>query len=254
MEDSHSTLNIDLATKYLSGECDTLEIQRFEEQLASSPQLQSEFEHLKAKRESSSQPKLDVNPTKSSTKVSATPSEIIPASNIDSKGFSRAIAAAVIATLCVGTLFWYLTKSDLERFSSSENIASLTLSDGSEITLQGNSWIDFPAEFEGDSRRVSLNGTAFFKVTADENHPFIVETQVGRVIAIGTTFEVTTRDKVSELVVMVEEGTVEVSNRASTTYTQVKDGQICTLSNNLKGLVVKEMDDDSHFLWKNKTH
>ena len=49
------------------------------------------------------------------------------------------------------------------------------LPDGSEVWLNAESSLEFPTSFS-NSRKVILNGEAYFKVTRDESKPFIVST------------------------------------------------------------------------------
>ena len=45
-----------------------------------------------------------------------------------------------------------------------------TLPDGTEVTLNSNSVLTYPAEFVGKERRLSLQGEAYFSVTKDAEH------------------------------------------------------------------------------------
>ena len=51
---------------------------------------------------------------------------------------------------------------------------SVTLSDGTQVQLNGNSRIEYPVIFSRKQRNVKLSGEAFFEVKHDERHPFIV--------------------------------------------------------------------------------
>jgi transmembrane sensor len=253
MEQLSSNIDFELAAKYLAGGSDASEISQFESWLSISVQNQLEFDELRAIWNVPTEPFNEVGIDGAWNKVSNQVSETIQTKLLNINSFSWAIATSVMVMLCVGTAFWYLTKSELEHFESGDYIATLTLSDGTEIALQEDSWIDYPAEFDGRLRQVKLDGTAYFKVASDKEHPFIIETHAGIIKVVGTAFEVNTRDEISDLVVEVEEGTVEVANRANTNFTKVTAGQICTLGNDLTKLTVVEIDDPSPFFWKDKT-
>ena len=69
---------------------------------------------------------------------------------------------------------------------------SLTLSDGTEVTLNADSRLRFPFHFYGQTREVYLQGEAFFKVAKDSKHPFIVHTPLTKVQVVGTQFNINT--------------------------------------------------------------
>lgn len=48
---------------------------------------------------------------------------------------------------------------------------SVTLSDGTQVQLNGNSRIEYPVIFSRKQRNVKLSGEAFFEVKHDERHP-----------------------------------------------------------------------------------
>jgi transmembrane sensor len=67
---------------------------------------------------------------------------------------------------------------------------TIMLSDGTKVHLNAASELDFPTEFIGSQRYVSLRGEAYFDVAKDAEHPFIVHTQYGNIRVLGTTFNV----------------------------------------------------------------
>lgn len=66
----------------------------------------------------------------------------------------------------------------------------LTLSDGTKVWLNSASVLTFPTVFAEDLRRVQLIGEAFFEVSPDAGHPFIVVTPKMEVKVLGTSFNV----------------------------------------------------------------
>ncbi len=67
---------------------------------------------------------------------------------------------------------------------------NLTLSDGTQIWLNGESSLRYPVNFTTEKRIVTLTGQAYFEVSKDEEHPFIVITQNMNIEVIGTSFDV----------------------------------------------------------------
>lgn len=66
----------------------------------------------------------------------------------------------------------------------------VTLPDGSLVWLNADSKISFPEQFVGKERNVRVEGEAFFQVTKDAKHPFVVTTDFFNTTVHGTTFNV----------------------------------------------------------------
>ncbi|TDD98698.1 FecR family protein [Flavobacterium cellulosilyticum] len=89
---------------------------------------------------------------------------------------------------------------------------NVTLSDGTRICLNSGSSLRFPVRFiKGLKREVFLEGEAFFNVTKDKLHPFVVNADAVHVQVLGTKFNVSSyaEDKVVNTVLV--EGSVALS-------------------------------------------
>ncbi len=67
----------------------------------------------------------------------------------------------------------------------------VVLEDGSEVWLNAQSRLIYPETFDGEERRVELEGEAYFKVKKDTEKPFIVVSGQQQVRVYGTEFNVT---------------------------------------------------------------
>ena len=63
------------------------------------------------------------------------------------------------------------------------------LEDSSRVWLNADSRLRYPSRFEGEERRIELEGEAYFEVRRGER-PFVVETSRGDVRVLGTSFDV----------------------------------------------------------------
>ena len=91
---------------------------------------------------------------------------------------------------------------------TSETIKNSTLPDGSIITLNENSSLQYPQKFSDfTERRIKLKGEVFVKVVPDKTKPFIVETDEVWVEVTGTEFSVNARPG-EDIEVFVKEGEV----------------------------------------------
>ena len=92
--------------------------------------------------------------------------------------------------------------------ASGESTRMDTLPDGSIVTLNKNSEVDYPSRFKGDSRTIALKGEAFFNVTPNKKKPFIIHVNDVTVRVVGTSFNVRSVNGTTE--VIVETGVVQV--------------------------------------------
>lgn len=83
------------------------------------------------------------------------------------------------------------------------------LPDGSEVWLNAESTIEFPAAFLGNERQVLLKGEAYFKVARNEECPFIVTSDRMKVRVLGTEFNFKSYPSETSHVSLVK-GSVEV--------------------------------------------
>lgn len=77
-----------------------------------------------------------------------------------------------------------------EMNSPGRRVSKIRLGDGTLVTLNAESQLRYPAEFKGDSREVYLSGEAFFDVSKDAQHPFVIHTEKINIKVLGTTFDV----------------------------------------------------------------
>ena len=66
----------------------------------------------------------------------------------------------------------------------------ITLPDGSKVWLNADSKISFPERFTGKNRNVKVDGEAYFEVSKDQKHPFIVTTDFFTTTVHGTVFNI----------------------------------------------------------------
>lgn len=91
-------------------------------------------------------------------------------------------------------------------------VSYFDLPDGSQVWLNSGSTLTYPSVFRGGKREVRLDGEGYFKVKADKEHPFYVQTENGiRVMAYGTRFNINAYREHNNIETLLEEGKVDVS-------------------------------------------
>ena len=110
-----------------------------------------------------------------------------------------------------------------------DNVRSLDvlLSDGTRVWLNGESELRFPSEFSDARREVWLRGEAFFEVTKDPQHPFVVTSDYYSATVLGTSFDARAYSPADASVTLVE-GSVRVSPAGSTSALVVTPGRMVT--------------------------
>ena len=90
---------------------------------------------------------------------------------------------------------------------------NLKLADGTNVWVFAESEIRFPTRFKGNKREVYLEGEAYFDVTHDEQHPFIVHTEQLNVKVLGTGFNVMAYKGDARTEVTLVHGKVDVKSK-----------------------------------------
>lgn len=136
------------------------------------------------------------------------------------KNTSRLLrVAAAIAILAIGSwAFWLTTLNktlDAGKFATNAGqIEQITIKDGSVITLNANSSIEYIVT--ENSREITLHGMAHFEIAKNPNAPFVIESNNNKVTVLGTGFDVQSYAG-QPLQVTVNHGTVKVEKLTNTT-------------------------------------
>jgi len=136
------------------------------------------------------------------------------------KNTSRLLrVAAAIAILAVGSwAFWLTTLNktlDAGQFATNAGqIEQITMKDGSVITLNANSSVEFKVTEK--SREIKLQGMAHFEVAKNPNAPFVIESNNNKVTVLGTGFDVQSYTG-KPLQVTVNHGKVKVEKLSNST-------------------------------------
>ncbi|MFA9388489.1 MAG: FecR family protein [Prolixibacteraceae bacterium] len=160
--------------------------------------------------------------------------------------------AAVAIILIASALTIYVINSKLSpnelivQTNQSERGNEIVLSDGSKIWLNKNSKITYPETFKGKTRRVSLNGEAYFEIAKNPNKPFIVETDHSEVKVLGTSFNIATDSL--QTVTSVATGKVNVKSNYSNSSVNLLPDDMATVSKN--ALQKSQITNPNYLSWK----
>lgn len=132
-------------------------------------------------------------------------------------------------------------------------VTSFRLPDSTLVYLNSASSLRYPSNFTGDTREVSLSGEAYFDVTKDPAHRFVVSTpQNSKVEVLGTRFNLEAFDNMEEVITTLVEGKVEFKFQKAGNERKMimKPGQKTVYNKNSEEIVVKETSGESELSWK----
>ena len=117
-----------------------------------------------------------------------------------SRAARYSVAAAVLLTIGATTYFFRssithnnraaITLRWLQKTTHPTKKDQLTLSDGTVVTLNSATTIKYPDHFGDSTREIYLEGEAYFDVSKDPLHPFIIHTDKMNIRVLGTSFNV----------------------------------------------------------------
>lgn len=170
-------------------------------------------------------------------------------------------AAILIPFLLLLGQFWYVDKRiDLFADSGYEEVYApkgermqLIFQDGSKAMLNAGTRIKYPRKFGFSTRKIELEGEAFFEVTTNRDRPFIVDLNGISVKVLGTTFNVKAYATDPDIFVSLETGKVVLTAKHSDPLARLKPGEKATY-NRQTGVckISKPENIENSSAWKKK--
>nr|WP_292964438.1 FecR family protein [Muricauda sp. UBA7809] len=128
---------------------------------------------------------------------------------------------------------------------------TLILSDGTEIHLNSGTKIRFPVNFpKVGNREVYVYGEAYFDVTKDSLHPFIVNSKEVAIKVLGTEFNFSSYNEQKEVVTVLVEGSVSINHVLNSMEEVILEpGQKGAWNRDKKNLSVTKVDTSLYTSW-----
>lgn len=126
--------------------------------------------------------------------------------------------AAIIFIILLIPLIYYLgflsntSGSWLSEKVEKGKQSTLILNDGTKIVLDGGSFLQYPENFDDESREIKLEGEAYIEAAHIPEKPFLVYAENAIVKVLGTKFNVRAWQNDGEVAVFVAEGKVSLSS------------------------------------------
>jgi transmembrane sensor len=264
-----SRVNYELLGKFLSGECTPAEARSVEEWLAASPENPKILEALQvlwAESEEAAEQGTGVDVDAAWNKVQGRIDQNDRLKLRRSVRKSPAmwfirIAAGLFLVACVGLVlmlnyFSKLPATELLSLKAEASSVTDTLPDGTIVTLNAHSELQYPKQFAGNERQVQLKGEAYFDVAHDQAHPFRIHAGAADVRVLGTSFNLIARGDLVK--VAVQTGKVELT-QVDTVAGKPKERVVLTkgmrgsYDAKTKAMEVSESLVENDLFWKTKT-
>ncbi|QNK61083.1 DUF4974 domain-containing protein [Pedobacter sp. PAMC26386] len=121
----------------------------------------------------------------------------------------------------------------------------INLPDGTRVWLNAASSLKYPVSFTAlKERKVELTGEAYFEVSKDKRHPFIVKSSGQEIKVLGTHFDVNAYADEPVIKTTLLEGSVNVNNRVV-----LKPGEQAVYA--AGNIELKKVDANEAIDWKN---
>jgi len=166
------------------------------------------------------------------------------------------VAAILFLPFLLGSLSWFYYSRD--RSLPSAGFAEIecpegartrfTLSDGTTGHLNSGSSLRYGLDF-AKNRTVTLSGEAFFLVREDKKKPFMVNTPHLSILVTGTAFNVISYPGETCEEVILQSGTLEVSNPAGTRITSLQANQKLKMNLNDRSFTRSEVIASQYTDW-----
>ena len=118
----------------------------------------------------------------------------------------RIAAVFFLIAVPVFLLFRYFNNSEKKVIRAQNQMVETYLPDGTSVSLNSGSAIEFSNNFKGSRREIKLTGEAYFSVKHNEKSKFVIVNGNVRIEDIGTSFYVNTNKSVGQMEVILTEG------------------------------------------------
>lgn len=214
-------VNDDLLVSYLSGNCEPDVAVQLMLWRQAHPDHEKQFEDFKLIWETSARLGY-TGPTDAAASLQRLRQKAAAQSNHASKGNIRHMrapalwltaAASILVFAVVG--WWFTTRNSKVEMLTQNEVKTDTLPDGSVLTINKNTQLQFARNFDGAQRKVLLKqGEAFFNVKHQTQRPFVITAGATTVQVLGTSFNV--KNINGHVEVIVESGMVGVTSGSQT--------------------------------------
>ena len=163
-------------------------------------------------------------------------------------------AAIIVLAFAIGSIF------NVENYFKKESpqfaeitvplgqMSEMTLYDGTTVWLNSGTTLRYENNFGENSRNISLQGEAFFKVKPGDI-PFKIKLKNSEVEVLGTSFNVVSYSDDNFSCITLVEGKVKINSVLGKEITQLKPSEQIIIPDNLQDIKVKSVNTNFYSSW-----
>lgn len=163
--------------------------------------------------------------------------KIAPIKRVKKSWYFAAAAAVFIGVFSVFVSIYnnhqYAVSNLITYTVPYKSVKKIKLADGSQVILNAGTTIKYPQNFTGKTREVSIDGEGYFQVVHLKDKPFVVHSGKLQTQVLGTTFNINSYSKSSNLQVTVVSGKVAVKEALSGKQFMLVANQQAALNKNM---------------------
>lgn len=167
--------------------------------------------------------------------------------------FSKIAAVVTVLIISLVAFYFYGPQFQLTRTTDAGEIESVTLSDGTVVTLNENTSFTYPARFKEDIRKVKLSGEAFFEVMPDPEKPFKISAEGTIIQVLGTSFNLNAYQNMNRVEITMQQGKAAFfEENLPSNRIELSTGQMGIYDKTDNKLNLKQIEDVNFLAWKTK--
>ena len=129
-------------------------------------------------------------------------------------------------------------------------MTNIELPDGTRVMLNSGTSISYGGDFSRGERLVTLSGEAYFDVTKDQLHPFVVQTSSLNFMVHGTSFNIEAYPEEKMVNTTLVEGSLGVMNKADKELLLLVPGENAHFDVNTAELTRSNVNTELYTSWK----
>ena len=193
--------------------------------------------------------------------IDATIANPVPVKKLSTPGrlntWLKVAAVFIGITVCASLLYFYFQPAaTIKIFTAYKQVRTFELPDHSFVTLNANSSLEYPEDWNDDEREVILKGEGFFRITHIEKQKhaekFIVHANEVNVEVLGTEFNVKNRDNITD--VMLQTGKVQLRIKGNDAAQVMKPNDFISFNSKTKKIDTQTVNPSYYTAWLNNKY